>query len=96
MLLLTATDLFCFEICFAREVIVTVMEMGAECAEDATRVQSQAVTNLVSAGITKSTSINLAPDWALITGQCIHHFKFDLPTAHKCIAHNTLYFWPHE
>ena len=54
---------------FCREVIINVMEVGTACDEDTTRVQSQAVTNLVSAGVSKSTDLNEAPDWGLIIGQ---------------------------
>ena len=45
------------------------MEVGTECDEDTTRVQSQAVTNLVAAGVSKSSDLNEAPDWGLIIGK---------------------------
>ena len=60
-----------------REVIINVMEVGTACDEDTTRVQSQAVTNLVSAGVSKSTDLNEAPDWGLIIGQyTINHHGY--------------------
>ena len=45
------------------------MEVGTECSADKTRVQSQAVNNLIAAGVNKSDDINEAPDWGLIIGE---------------------------